>query len=60
MRSGGRALDGLGVHWATKPNQTPNTTFSYPESEKTGEKLRFQEGNSPDHPLRSQMKTKCC
>ena len=59
MRSGGRALDGLGVHGATKPNQTPNTTFSYPESEKAGEKLRFQEGNSPDHPLRSQMKAKC-
>ena len=44
---------GEGAYKLTDPNQTPNTEYMFCGSEAAGDKLRSQEGNNPDHQLRS-------
>ena len=51
--NGGRALDGLSERNLANSNQTANAINLEPGSETTVDKLRGQEGNSPDHQLRS-------
>ena len=51
--TGGRALNGLGGLMLTDPNQTPNASIPKHSSRATGDEFRGQEGNSPDHRLRS-------
>ena len=53
VSSGGRALDVLGGEKLTELNQTSNAIALDSGSETTGDKLRGQKGNSPDHQLRS-------
>ena len=50
---GGRALDELGGKHLTKLNQTVNASAVEPGSESPTDKRRGQEGNNPDHRLRS-------
>jgi hypothetical protein len=54
MINGGRALNGLGAVQVTEPYQTPNAVKLNSGSQTTGDKVRGQKGNSPDHQLRSQ------
>ncbi len=54
QNTGGRALNGLGALSVTEPYQTPNAGYLIVGSQTTSDKIRGQEGNSPDHQLRSQ------
>ena len=51
--SGGRALNELGGFKLTELNQTPNANVPDLASRTTGDEIRGQKGNSPDHRLRS-------
>ena len=50
---GGRALNGLGAFKVTEPYQTPNAEDLLIGSQTASDKIRSQEGKSPDHQLRS-------
>jgi hypothetical protein len=54
MSNGGRALNELGAVQVTELYQTPNAVILNLGSQTTGDKIRGQKGNSPDHQLRSQ------
>ena len=53
MSNGGRALNGLGGIALTEPYQTPNAIYFYSGSQTANDKIRSQEGKSPDRQLRS-------
>ncbi len=56
---GGKALDGLGGVTACQTQSNSECRKSTYGSETAGNKVRSQEGNSPDQQLRSRNTTKC-
>ncbi len=53
IRSGGKALDGLGGVKLTEPNQTGNAAMEDTRSRTVGDEIHRREGNNPDLQLRS-------